>query len=109
MRITIATRIFLALTIVSLVILTLNAAVTRWNFERGFLDYVAQQETETISDAISGLAEVYRIDGSWESLQGNPRRWNDLLRENGGRPPPERRPASRRVNGARPVIRINSA
>lgn len=102
MRITIATRIFLALTIVSLVILSLNAVVTRWNFERGFLDYVAQQETETISDAISGLAEVYRIEGSWESLQGNPRRWNDLLRENGGRPPPERRPGPEQRPGGPP-------
>ncbi|MBU2676556.1 MAG: HAMP domain-containing protein [Gammaproteobacteria bacterium] len=92
MRITIATRIFVALTLVSLVILTLNAAVTRWNFERGFLDYVAQQEADTISDAASDLAELYRVDGSWDSLQGNPRRWNELLRPDDRRSRPDRRP-----------------
>lgn len=102
MRITIATRLFLALTLVSLVILTLNAVVTRWNFERGFLEYVAQQEADTISDAASELAEMYRTDGSWASLRGNPRRWNDLLRPDGGRPPPERRPGPEQRPGGPP-------
>ena len=92
MRITIATRIFLALTLVSLVILTLNAAVTRWNFERGFLDYVAEQEAETISGAAADLAVAYQREGGWETLRDNPRRWNDLLRESGDQPLPERRP-----------------
>lgn len=92
MRITIATRIFLALTLASLVILTLNAVVTRWNFERSFLEYVAEQEADTISSAASVLAEVYLDEGSWASLRGNPRRWNDLLRPDARMPPPERRP-----------------
>jgi two-component system sensor histidine kinase BaeS len=102
MRITIATRLFLALTLVSVAILTLNAVVTRWNFERGFLEYVAQQEADTITDAASELADVYRIDGSWESLQGNPRRWNDLLRPDGGKPLPERRSGPERRPGKPP-------
>ena len=96
MRITIATRIFLALTIVSLVILILNAVVTRWNFERGFLEYVAQQETDTISDAASDLAELYRTDGSWDSLLGNPRRWTELLHPDNQRARPDMRPPPQR-------------
>lgn len=94
MRITIGTRIFLALTLVSLVILTLNATVTRWNFERGFLNYVAEQESNTISAAASELADVYRADGSWDSFRNNPRRWNDLLRPENQRPAPDTRPPS---------------
>jgi hypothetical protein len=58
MRLTIGTRIFLALTAVSLVILTLNAAVTRWNFQRGFLEYTAEQELATIREAASTVAEM---------------------------------------------------
>ncbi|MCP4299082.1 MAG: HAMP domain-containing protein [Gammaproteobacteria bacterium] len=92
MRLTIATRIFLALTLVSLVILTLNAVVTRWNFERGFLEYVAEQEAETISDAAAELAALYRREGNWDSLRGNPRRWNDLLRGSGDHSLPEKGP-----------------
>jgi len=102
MRITIATRIFLALTLVSLVILTLNAIVTRWNFERGFLEYVAQLEADTISDATLHLADVYRNDGGWASLRGNSRRWNDVLRPDDERPPPDKRPGPKQRPGKPP-------
>jgi len=108
MRITIATRIFLALTLVSLLILTINAAVTRWNFERGFLEYVTQQEADTVNDLASRLAEVYRADKNWDSLEGSPRRWNDLLRpKNTMRPHdrpggPDRRPPPPHKSGPPP-------
>jgi two-component system sensor histidine kinase BaeS len=102
MRITIATRIFLALTLLSLVILTLNAAVTRWNFERGFLEYVSQQESDTISTAASDLADVYRSNGSWDSLVGNPRGWNDMLRPDDRRDRPGMRPPPRPQPGRPP-------
>jgi two-component system sensor histidine kinase BaeS len=102
MRLTITTRIFLALTIVSLLILGLNAVVTRWNFQRGFLEYVAQQEADTISDAASDLAEVYRLEGGWEALRDNPRRWNQLLRPNDRRRLPERRPPPQQEPGKPP-------
>ena len=102
MRITIATRLFLALTLVSLVILTLNAAVTRWNFERGFLEYVSEQESDTINAAATDLAEVYRANGSWDSLEGNPRRWNDMLRPDDRRARPDMRPPPRSQPGGPP-------
>ncbi len=102
MRITIATRIFLALTLVSLVILTLNAVVTRWNFERGFLEYVARQEADTLSDAASDLADMYSNDGGWASLRGNPRRLNDVLRPDNRRASPDRRPGPERQPGEPP-------
>ena len=102
MRITIAQRIFLALTVVSLVILTLNAAFTRWNFERGFLEYVASQEAETIGAAATELTTVYQSDGDWEAFRRNPRRWNDFLRESSNERSPERRPGSGQRSGQRP-------
>ncbi len=92
MRLTITTRIFLALTIVSIVILALNAAVTRWSFQDGFLDYIAQQELETIEEAVERLIEMHRRDGNWQALHSNPRRWNELLRQSNDRPPPKRPP-----------------
>lgn len=92
MRITITRRIFLALTIVSLLILALNAMVTRWSFQRGFLDYVAQQEAATVESAAASLAEFYRDAGGWEPLRHNPRKWNDLLRPDEARPGPGRSP-----------------
>ena len=102
MRLTIATRLFLALTLVSLVILTLNAAFTRWNFDRGFLAYIADQEAEAISGVVAELASYHRAEGDWASLGNNPRRWNELLRKSGDAPPPERRPGRREQPGRPP-------
>ncbi len=87
MRFTIGRRIFLALTAVSLLILTLNAAITRWNFQRGFLEYVGEQELATVEGAVANLAQTYREAGDWQEFRGSPRRWNDLLRESSGAPP----------------------
>ena len=92
MRITIAIRIFLALTLLSLVILALNAEVTRRNFERGFLSYVAESETDRVSDAGAALADVYRLDGNWDSFRENPRRWLELLRPDSRSAPPDMKP-----------------
>lgn len=86
MRITIGTRIFLALTVVSLVILTINAAVTRWNFGRGFLEYVAEQELATLTEIAAGLASTYRNEGGFDEFRHDPRRWREFLRRN-SRPP----------------------
>ncbi len=98
MRLTIGMRTFLALTAVSLATLALNAAITRWNFERGFLGYIEEQEAETVATAALNLVELYAEEGSWASLENHPRRLGALLRPEaaerrsrggpGGRPPP---------------------
>ena len=87
MQLTIGLRIFLALTAASLIVLTLNAAATRWNFERGFLAYVGQQELETINETAASLADAYRGDRGWDEFRREPRLWTDLLRESSGPPP----------------------
>ena len=96
MRLTIGMRAFLALTAVSLATLALNAAVTRWNFERGFLGYIEEQEAATIATAAAALVELYAEEGSWASLQSHPRRLGAILRPQAG----ERR--SRGVPGGSP-------
>ncbi|MEM1176183.1 MAG: ATP-binding protein [Pseudomonadota bacterium] len=101
MRITIGLRIFLALTLVSLVIVGLSATLTRLNFEADFQDYVDEQEANTIAEAADELADLYWRDGSWDSLRDNPRRWMNLLRRGAGEgPPPGRRPPP----GSRPGL-----
>ncbi|MEM9208130.1 MAG: ATP-binding protein [Pseudomonadota bacterium] len=87
MRFTIGTRLFLALTAVSLLILTLNAGITRWTLQRGFLEYVGEQELVLINRAAANLATAYQSTEGWQGIRDNPRRWNDLLRQS-GRPPP---------------------
>jgi len=98
MRLGIGMRTFLALTAVSLTTLALSAAVTRWNFERGFLGYVEQQEAATVAAAEANLVELYAEGGSWAPLRNHPRRLGAMLRPEkaerrsqgaaGSRPPP---------------------
>lgn len=93
----------MTLTLVSLLILVINAEVTRRNFERGFLEYVSQPEADTIAEAASELAKLYQIDGNWDSFRRDPRRWHALLRGDEMRARPEIRPApSLRARGLSP-------
>ena len=102
MRITIGTRIFLGLTAVSFLILALNAAITRWSFQRGFLEYVAEQELDTINEAATSLATAYQQAGGWDEIRDNPRRWRDLLRSSSRQPPDGPRPGPPPSSGSRP-------
>ncbi len=81
MQLTIRMRLFLAMILLCLVVLSLNAAVTRWRFERGFLDYVAANETEALAATASALATVYEREGGFERFAGDPRRWHGFVHE----------------------------
>ncbi len=96
MRLTIGKRLFLALTAVSLLVLAVNAWVTRWSFQQSFLDYVDEQELTTLEARIETIAAIYERDGDWSRFEGDPRRWSELFRP--GRDSLHRRP---RPGGAR--------
>jgi len=49
-------------------VLTLNAAITRWTFQRSFIEYIAEQELDTISAAAANLATAYQEAGSWDEI-----------------------------------------
>lgn len=92
MRWTIGKRIFAALTITSLVIIGLNAAATRWSFQRGFVEYLSQQESERLDTVVSELIEIYLRDKSWQHIASDRRQWDELFRDphDRGRLPPRR-------------------
>ena len=89
MRLTIAGRLFLALALTSAVTLILNAGLTRWNFQRGFMAYIEELEAQRIERIRSTLADAYVAD-EWDSLRTSPRSWHDVLVRSGSRPPPPR-------------------
>lgn len=92
MRLNIGTRLFLVISLLSIALLVTSAVVTRWNFERGFLGYVEEQESARIQATASALAEVYTRDEGWQRLRADPRHWHDVLRGAGeGRPPDQRK------------------
>lgn len=103
MRFTIGKKIFIALTLTSVLILALNTATNRWNFQKGFLEYVSARESDILSDVAAELESVYRLDGSWEALRNDRRRWDEIFRQTGDAPgmgPPPRDQRRSRDRGA---------
>ncbi len=103
----IGTRLFLALASVSLLVLLLNAAAARWNFQTSFLQYVEAQQLERARQIVPALAEVYASENGWGKLERSPRRWQNIVSgraERGERRrqrPPER-PERRKPPGGPP-------
>ncbi len=79
MRWTIANKLLLALLLISLFILGMSATLTRWSFQRGFLDYVSEQDSGKLGQLTERLAGFYEKEGGWDALRRNPRRWPELV------------------------------
>lgn len=89
------TKILLALIAGTVLALLLNAILSRTALQRGFEQFLEQQEESQLQGVAPELAEYYRRHGSWEELAGNPRRWMRVLvqtRPEGIRPPDEAPP-----------------
>ncbi|MEE4298623.1 MAG: hypothetical protein V2J24_04180, partial [Pseudomonadales bacterium] len=59
----VATVVLLAVSVVAI-----DALVTRWAFEKRFLDYVAEQERELLEDLAGALAREHMEEGDLEAL-----------------------------------------
>jgi two-component system sensor histidine kinase BaeS len=85
----------------------------QWSINKGIVDYVNSKEIEALKPLVTQLKNEYKKQNSWEAIQGNHKKFGDLLfltmqdntvllpqigeqppREEGGRPPErqERRP-----------------
>ena len=79
MRFGIGQKIFLGFLLAALVVLALTTGANRWNFERQFLNYVNENEAESLQYYASRLAEVYGYEGDWESVGRDRDRWLELM------------------------------
>ena len=79
MRIGIGQKIFVGFLLAALVVLALTTGVTRWSFERGFLNYVNENEAEALRFFALRLSEVYGEEGGWESVGRDRDRWLELM------------------------------
>ncbi|MCP5181752.1 MAG: HAMP domain-containing protein [Pseudomonadales bacterium] len=102
-KLSITARLMIALLGVTAMVLAVTLSLARWNFERGFLDYVNALEKQRLENVADEVAEYYRREGSWTRFHG---RWfqrvldrhapgpdgrplpPDRLGPPGGRPPP---------------------
>ena len=79
MRIGIGQRIFLGFLLTALVVLALTSGITRWSFDRGFLDYVNESEAERLRYFALTLAGTYGEEGGWASMENDRDRWLEVM------------------------------
>ena len=84
MKLSISTKLFIAvLAGVLLVILSMGVA-TSWSFGRGFLGYINEQALERMAPVVPRLAAAYEREGSWEFFRNQPDRWFEVMRPEPG-------------------------
>ncbi len=79
MRIRIGQKIFLGFLLTALVVLALTVGITRWSFDRGFLDYVNESEAERLRYFALTIAATYAEEGGWASLENDRGRWLEVM------------------------------
>ncbi len=62
--------------------------VMSWSFDRGFLNYVHQQEQQKYQSLSLALAQHWQKSKGWQSLNSNRRQWDKLLSQHLSVPPP---------------------
>ena len=78
MRWTISRKLFVALLIVSMMILVMSALFGRLSFQSGFNAYLAAREAPVVARLASDLAVEY-VESGWEQLRADPRRLADFV------------------------------
>ena len=95
MQWTISRKLFVALVIISMVILVMSALFGRLSFQRGFQIYLDARESPVVEQFAQALAGEYAASEGWSNLEDSPRRWRGLMRaifqQNGQLPPGWRR------------------
>ncbi|GGA30403.1 sensor histidine kinase efflux regulator BaeS [Dyella nitratireducens] len=90
MRTGLTAKLFFAMLAVAVFAVLAMGVAARMSFNRGFLGYLAEQETERMQSVAASLATAYREHGSWDFLRNNPHAWLDAMRPGhfSGMPPP---------------------
>ncbi|KAF1020789.1 MAG: Signal transduction histidine-protein kinase BaeS [Paracidovorax wautersii] len=93
-RLSISTRLFLAVLATAILMVVAMGAVASWSFKRGFVGYLNEQAMQRLEDILPRAATAYAEHGSWQFLREEPERWFEITRpgRNSGR-------ASRFVRG----------
>jgi len=72
-------KLFLFLFGFSLTLVTILVLLMQWSIGKGMVEYVVSKEVETLKPVVSELSEMYRIDNSWRSIDGQHNRFRHLI------------------------------
>ncbi len=79
MHLKIGPRLFFGFLFSALIVLAVSSGLTRWNFQRGFLNYVNESEADRLNYLAMTLAQAYGEHDSWAPLLDHPDRWIELM------------------------------
>ena len=79
-HLSVASKLFIGILTVNLIVIILIVAVIGWNLRAGFAAYITQANLERQQDLITRLEALYKVDGNWSALQKAPHRWNEIVR-----------------------------
>lgn len=80
MKISITTKLFLAVLATAVLAVVAMGAASRWNFERGFVGYLNEQGVERLDAVLPNAIAAYRQHGSWDFLREGPGPWFEIMR-----------------------------
>lgn len=80
MKISITTKLFLAVLATAVLAVVAMGAASRWNFERGFVGYLNEQGVERLDAVLPNAVAAYRQHGSWDFLREGPGPWFEIMR-----------------------------
>lgn len=80
MKISISTKLFLAVLSTALCVTLAMGAADGWSFVRGFLGYVNELAVQRMDAMQTQVIEGYRQHGNWEFVRNQPRVWFEMTR-----------------------------
>ena len=81
MSLSIKYKLFFAILSAHVIVYVAMYSIGRYNFERGFLEYISRIDETQVPALISGLSDFHEHTGSWDILRANPGKWGSLIRE----------------------------
>lgn len=79
MRLTLFSRLFLAVLTSVLIVVVIMLTFVNWRFRSGYMDYLHAEEYQQLEQLADSLAQHYRVSESWQALRQQPRIWHELL------------------------------
>lgn len=72
-------KLFISQLLIALVLVSGMYFFVQWSFDRGFIRYVYERESQLTEGLVNELSHIYATDGGWERLATSPERWLQLV------------------------------
>ena len=81
MGLSIKYKLFFAILSAHLIVYMAMYSIGRYNFDRGFLEYVSRIEERQVPALVEGLRNFYKHTGSWDPIREDFSKFSDLIAE----------------------------